>query len=269
MWSIRTGARRSVYRGTSLIKSHHHKGHYSRTMPRFLWRSEGGRRFLVSEAPLCNRCTWCVHLHTHTYIYAYIYIHTYIYIYIYVYICTYIYIYIYIHVYIYIYIYIHIHIFDIRICMYIYQAPNPKQVYMWSMRTGARRSIFEGVHKGRILSTDFSLSIYLSVSLSIYLSLYAYVYKHIYVYILYLYICPSTYTYLQMFVYMYLCLHIYIYVNIGNTPRAFNRCTCGACGRARAARSSRARTRGGFSRFLATRCSEGAGCGISGEGCSV
>ena len=31
-----------LYRGTSLIRKHHPVGPYSTTMPRLLWRSEGG-----------------------------------------------------------------------------------------------------------------------------------------------------------------------------------------------------------------------------------
>ena len=37
-------------RGTSLIRNRHPVGPYSRTMPRLLWRSWGGRQFLMSEA---------------------------------------------------------------------------------------------------------------------------------------------------------------------------------------------------------------------------
>jgi len=40
------------YRGTSLIRNHHPVGPYSRTMPRLLWRSWGGGRFLMREVPL-------------------------------------------------------------------------------------------------------------------------------------------------------------------------------------------------------------------------
>jgi len=42
----------STYRGTSLIKNSHPLGPYSRPMPRALWWSQGGMRFVVSEVPL-------------------------------------------------------------------------------------------------------------------------------------------------------------------------------------------------------------------------
>ena len=45
-------ARALVYRGTSLIRNRHPVGPYSRTMPRLLWWSWGGWRFLMSEVPL-------------------------------------------------------------------------------------------------------------------------------------------------------------------------------------------------------------------------
>ena len=40
-----------LYRGTSL-ENRHPVGPYSRTMPKLLWRSWGGGRFLMSEVPL-------------------------------------------------------------------------------------------------------------------------------------------------------------------------------------------------------------------------
>ena len=40
------------YRGTSLIKNSAPLGPYSSPMPRPLWRSWGGGRFLMSEVPL-------------------------------------------------------------------------------------------------------------------------------------------------------------------------------------------------------------------------
>jgi len=40
------------YRGASLIRNRHLVGPYSRTMPRLLWWSYGGGRFLMSEVPL-------------------------------------------------------------------------------------------------------------------------------------------------------------------------------------------------------------------------
>ena len=40
------------YRGTSLIRNSAPLGPYSRTMPRALWWSYGGGRFLMSEVPL-------------------------------------------------------------------------------------------------------------------------------------------------------------------------------------------------------------------------
>jgi len=40
------------YTGTSPIKNYHPVGPYSRTMPRLLWRSRGGGRFIMSEVPL-------------------------------------------------------------------------------------------------------------------------------------------------------------------------------------------------------------------------
>ena len=40
------------YRGTSLIKNRRLLGPYSRAMPRALWKSWGGGRFLMSEVPL-------------------------------------------------------------------------------------------------------------------------------------------------------------------------------------------------------------------------
>ena len=39
-------------RGTSLIRNRHPIGPYRRTMPRLVWRSLGGGRFLMSEVPL-------------------------------------------------------------------------------------------------------------------------------------------------------------------------------------------------------------------------
>ena len=41
-----------VYRGTSLIRNRTTLGPCSRPMPRVLWRSQGGRLFLMSEVPL-------------------------------------------------------------------------------------------------------------------------------------------------------------------------------------------------------------------------
>jgi len=41
-----------IYRGTSLIRNSLSLGPYSRTVPRALWWSEGGGRFLMSEVPL-------------------------------------------------------------------------------------------------------------------------------------------------------------------------------------------------------------------------
>ena len=41
-----------VYRGTSLIRNRPPLGPYSRTMPRALWWSYGGREILVSEVSL-------------------------------------------------------------------------------------------------------------------------------------------------------------------------------------------------------------------------
>ena len=41
-----------LYRGTSLIRKRLALGPYSSPMPRALWWSEGGRRFLMSEVPL-------------------------------------------------------------------------------------------------------------------------------------------------------------------------------------------------------------------------
>jgi len=43
---------RNVHRGTSLIRNRTHLGPYSRPMPRALWWSLGGGRFLMSEVPL-------------------------------------------------------------------------------------------------------------------------------------------------------------------------------------------------------------------------
>ena len=43
------------YRGTSLIRNRRPLGPYSRTMPRALWGSWGGGRFLMSEVPLYSR----------------------------------------------------------------------------------------------------------------------------------------------------------------------------------------------------------------------
>jgi len=40
------------YRGTSLIRNRHTLGTYSRPMPRALWWSQGGWRFLMNEVPL-------------------------------------------------------------------------------------------------------------------------------------------------------------------------------------------------------------------------
>ena len=40
------------YRGTSLIRNRRPLGPYRRTMPRALWGSQGGGRFLLSEVPL-------------------------------------------------------------------------------------------------------------------------------------------------------------------------------------------------------------------------
>ena len=40
------------YRGTSLIRKRHPVGPYSRAMPRDLWGSQGGLRFLMSEVTL-------------------------------------------------------------------------------------------------------------------------------------------------------------------------------------------------------------------------
>ena len=42
----------AAYRGTSLIRTCHPLGRYSRTMPRVLWGSQGVERFLMSEVPL-------------------------------------------------------------------------------------------------------------------------------------------------------------------------------------------------------------------------
>ena len=39
-------------KGTSLIRNNHYLGPYSRTVPRALWWSHAGARFLVSEVPL-------------------------------------------------------------------------------------------------------------------------------------------------------------------------------------------------------------------------
>ena len=55
MWPlVPRGARQaaSPYRGTSLIRKRAPLGHYSRTMPRALWWSQGGGRFLMSEVPM-------------------------------------------------------------------------------------------------------------------------------------------------------------------------------------------------------------------------
>jgi len=41
-----------MYRGTSLRRNRHPFGPSSRTMPRLLWRSWKGRRFLMSEVLL-------------------------------------------------------------------------------------------------------------------------------------------------------------------------------------------------------------------------
>ena len=42
----------TMNRGTSLIRNCDSVGPYSRTVPMLLWRSQGGRRFLMSEVPL-------------------------------------------------------------------------------------------------------------------------------------------------------------------------------------------------------------------------
>ena len=51
------------YRGTSFIRNRHPAGPYSRTMPRLLWRSYGGGRFLMSEVPLYRSCLSGLGLH--------------------------------------------------------------------------------------------------------------------------------------------------------------------------------------------------------------
>ena len=44
-----------LYRDTSLIRNRLSLGPYSRPMPRALWWSYGGGRFLMSEVPLYRR----------------------------------------------------------------------------------------------------------------------------------------------------------------------------------------------------------------------
>ena len=43
---------RALFRVTSLIRKRHPAGPFSRTLPRALWGSQGGGRFLTSEVPL-------------------------------------------------------------------------------------------------------------------------------------------------------------------------------------------------------------------------
>jgi len=50
--SARADWRKARYRGTSLIRNSTPLGPYGRPMPRALWRSWGGERFLMSEVPL-------------------------------------------------------------------------------------------------------------------------------------------------------------------------------------------------------------------------
>jgi hypothetical protein len=49
---MRSAQRLMVYRVTSLIRNRRSLGPYSRTMPRALWGSQGGGRFVMIEVPL-------------------------------------------------------------------------------------------------------------------------------------------------------------------------------------------------------------------------
>ena len=49
---LRGRSQRTLYRGTSLIRNSLPLGPFSRTLPRALWWSWGGGRFLMSEVPL-------------------------------------------------------------------------------------------------------------------------------------------------------------------------------------------------------------------------
>ena len=51
-WRTPLHERCRPYRGTSLIRNTPLLGPYSRTIPRVLWRSQGGGLFLMSEVPL-------------------------------------------------------------------------------------------------------------------------------------------------------------------------------------------------------------------------
>jgi hypothetical protein len=50
--TLQPSTRGDGYRGASLIRKHHPVGPYSRTMPKSLVGSWGGRHFLMGELPL-------------------------------------------------------------------------------------------------------------------------------------------------------------------------------------------------------------------------